>query len=85
MNNLFPACIGCNCQKGKMTTRTARRWNGKVRAPMASGKRQQTKFGNGVAGALVGGVAGAAFGPLGVVFGAVTGACVASAQNPDRD
>jgi len=84
MNNLFPACIGCNCQKGRSATPVARRRNGKTRAPLNPEQRQHAKFENGVAGIVVGGLAGAAFGPLGALVGAVAGACVGSSGNPDR-
>ena len=85
MNNLFAACIKCNCDKTNMTTATARCWNGKSKAPMCPEKRQAAKFGNGVAGAVAGGLTGAAVaGPLGAVIGAVAGACFGSSANPDR-
>jgi len=85
MNNLFPACIQCNCDKSDMTTRTARTWNGKTCAPLSREKRKQAKFEGGVAGAIAGGLAGGAVaGPVGAFFGAVTGACIGSSQNPDR-
>src|SRR5215218_7307538 len=51
LNNLFPACVKCNCDKSSMTTRTARRWNDKTCAPLSPNKRKDAKFANGVAGA----------------------------------
>lgn len=85
LNNLFPACVGCNHDKSNRTTRTARGWNGKTCAPLNREKRKQAKFESGLAGAIAGGLAGGAIGgPIGVVVGAVTGACVGSSQNPDR-
>ncbi len=85
LNNLFAACVGCNCSKRAVTTRTARRWNGKTRAPLNPTRRKQAKFSNGLAGAVVGGLAGAVVaGPVGAVFGAVTGAGIGSSRNPDH-
>lgn len=85
LNNLFAACIKCNIGKSNKTTRTARRWKGKARAPLSLEKRQQAKSENGMAGAIAGGLAGAAFaGPFGAFVGAVTGACIGSSENPDR-
>ena len=84
-NNLFAACIRCNCKKGNRTTRTSRRWNGKTAAPLNPEQRKQAKAENGVAGAIAGGLAGAAMGgPIGFVVGAVAGACIGSSKNPDR-
>jgi hypothetical protein len=85
LNNLFPACVSCNCDKSNKTTRTARGWNGKTCAPLNREKRKQAKFENGFAGAIAGGIAGGAIaGPVGAFVGAVTGACVGSSANPDR-
>lgn len=85
MNNLFAACIQCNCDKSNGTTRTARAGNGKTCAPLAPEKRKRAKLENGLAGAIAGGWAGAAMaGPLGGVVGALAGACIGSSQNPDR-
>src|SRR5689334_15780235 len=40
LNNLFAACIGCNLDKSNRTTRTARGWNGKLRAPLNPSRRK---------------------------------------------
>jgi len=60
--NLKPACIDCNLDKSNKTTRTARRWNGKTRAPLSREKRKQAKTENAILGALGGGVVGFAVG-----------------------
>jgi hypothetical protein len=86
LNNLFAACVSCNCDKSNKTTRTARGWNGKKCAPLNPDKRKQAKFDNGFAGAIAGGLAGGVIaGPIGLIVGAVTGACVGSSNNPDRN
>lgn len=83
-NNLRAACIECNLDKSDRTTRTARRWNGKSRAPLGPDKRRQAKVDNGLAGAIAGGLAGAAVaGPFGALMGTLAGACLGSSQNPD--
>jgi len=85
LNNLFAACVSCNCDKSSKTTRTARSWNGKTCAPLGMEKRKQAKFENGLAGAIACGIAGGAIGgPVGLIVGALTGACVGSSGNPDR-
>ncbi len=86
LNNLFAACVSCNCDKSNKTTRTARGWNGKKCAPLNPEKRKQAKFDNGFAGAIAGGFAGGMIaGPIGLIVGAVTGVCVGSSNNPDRN
>ena len=84
-NNLFAACIPCNRSKGIVTTVTARKWNGKERAPLTRSKRAKAKFENGVAGAVVGGIVGAIFGPPGALLGSAIGGYAASRKNPDHD
>jgi hypothetical protein len=85
LNNLYPACIDCNMDKGTRTTRTARRWHGTKRAPLSVSKRREAKrdaaISQGVAGAILG---GALFGPLGAVAGAAAAAHHGSKKNPDQ-
>jgi len=85
LNNLKPACISCNLDKGTQTTRAARGRNGKTRAPMSVEKRKQAKSENTFLGALGGGLAGLAVGgPIGAAIGAFAGGHLAGAANPDR-
>jgi HNH endonuclease len=76
--NLFPAHVSCNRAKGIKTTRTARAWNGRTRAPLSRAKKEEIRSNNrwgwgtaaaillglvaGPGAALLGGVAGAWFG-----------------------
>jgi len=85
LNNLFAACVSCNGDKSNKTTRTARGWNGKTRAPLSPQKRKQAKAENGIIGAIGGGALGfAVAGPVGAVIGAITGGHFSATQNPDR-
>jgi 5-methylcytosine-specific restriction endonuclease McrA len=84
-NNLLAACVSCNREKSNMRTALMRALNGKQRAPLSPLKRKQTKFKNGVLGAVAGGVVGAIFGPPGIVVGSIVGGCIAGRQNPDRE
>ena len=85
LNNLFPACVGCNHDKSNRTTRTARGWNGKTRAPMSPEKRKQAKTENGILGALGGGAVGfAVAGPVGAVIGVLAGGHLGASGNPDN-
>ena len=83
-NNLYGACIPCNREKGSgWSTRTVRSWNGRSRAPLSRAKRQQAKQQQSLAGAVLFGAAGSAFGTLGFVIGALLGAAFGERQNPD--
>lgn len=84
MNNLFPSCVDCNLGKSNLTTRTARSWNGKTRAPLTPEKRNQAKAENGVIAALGGGVLGFAVGgPVVAFICALTAGHLGSKRNPD--
>lgn len=84
-NNLFPAHIACNRQKGGLTTRTVRNRNGKTRAPMFTMRRDQAQNENTVLGAVFGGLAGLVIaGPLGAAAGAVAGGKFGRSLNPDE-
>ncbi len=85
LNNLFPACVGCNHAKSNRMTRTARGWNGKTCAPLSPEKRKQARTENGILGALGGGAIGfAVAGPVGAVIGALTGGHLGASGNPDK-
>ena len=45
-NNLFPACIPCNLEKGIRHTKTVRNWNGVKRAPYSKAKKEKIKNDN---------------------------------------
>lgn len=85
LNNLKPACISCNLDKCAMTTRTARGWKGKTRAPMTVEKRKQAKSENALLGAVGGGVVGfAVAGPVGAAIGALAFGHLVGSSNPDK-
>lgn len=82
-NNLFAACISCNRQKGKSSTRYARSQYGRTRAPLPRQKKEEMRLLN----ALIGGFFGAAMGTLagrdgnGMVLGAAIGAALGYETN----
>jgi len=84
-NNLYAACITCNRQKGKVTTRTARRWNGNTKAPMSVARRSAKRTENTVLGMIGGGITGLVLGgPIGCAFGIAAGANIGDSLNPDE-
>jgi 5-methylcytosine-specific restriction endonuclease McrA len=84
MNNLYPACIKCNSEKGTMHTKTARGWNGNTRAPYSAAKKKQIKSDNTTGGALIGGALGAFFGPVGAALGVTIGGAIGSSNSPKK-
>jgi hypothetical protein len=84
-NNLFAAHIICNRKKGRLTSRTARNWNGKSRAPMSIARREEAKDENTLLGAVAGGLAGFSLGgPVGAIVGALAGSQCGRTLNPDK-
>jgi len=82
-NNLYAACINCNMEKATFTTKTARRWHGRPRAPLSRGKREKARRANAVACGVIGGIVGSLFGPLGTTIGAGIGARIGHDIKPD--
>ncbi len=75
LNNLYPACINCNRQKGVVASRTARGWHGRQKAPYSAEKKARIRQNNAINGAAIGAL-GFAAGPIGFVttlLGAVVG------------
>lgn len=84
LSNLYAAHIVCNREKGTKTTRTARAWHERSRAPLSrKGKervREKNRWGWGTVGALAG---AAVAGPLGFVVGGVLGTLVGDEIKPE--
>lgn len=84
-NNLFAAHISCNRKKGRVTTRTARAWNGKTRAPMSVMRRTKARNENTFLGTVAGGIAGFVIaGPIGALAGSVAGGKFGRSLDPDK-
>lgn len=76
-NNLYSAHITCNREKGSVTSRTARRWNERTKAPLSKQRKDEIRSNNRFGGGAVGAIAGAAIaGPAGLVLGALLGTLV---------
>ena len=84
LNNLFPAHITCNRDKSNRTTRTARRWNGKTRAPLSPEKYAKARVENTALGTAIGIITGLALGPGAWILCGLAGACIGHDLNPDK-
>ena len=84
LTNLYAAHISCNRSKGKASTKSARRSYGRSRAPLSRTKRAEARTENGLGGALIGGLLGSAFGPIGALVGATIVGKLAYDENPDH-
>ncbi len=84
LSNLYAACILCNREKAATTTRTARAWYGRKKAPLSRSKRNIAKAQNGVVGGLLGGFVGAIAGPVGILAGVVIRTRLGYRVNPDQ-
>jgi hypothetical protein len=75
LSNLYAAHGSCNRDKGKCTSRTARAWNGRTRAPLCKKTKERVRTENLVGWGSVGAFSGLALGgPLGLILGVVAGA-----------
>lgn len=84
LNNLYASCISCNRKKGTFTSRTARSWNNRRKAPLSKVKRKEVKYTN----AMLGGIAGLRIGlyvnPIVGLVGAAIGGKIGYDVDPDR-
>jgi 5-methylcytosine-specific restriction endonuclease McrA len=83
LNNLFPAHIDCNQEKGTYTTQTARGWHGRKRAPLSKDKKKSAKIGNAVLGGTIG-LLGYIAGPIVGTITTALGAKIGYGKYPDK-
>lgn len=83
LNNLFAACIPCNLDKSVAHSRTARRWQGKSRAPLSRSRYEKARSDNAAGAGALGLGVGALFGPAGALIGGAIGLIVGDSINPD--
>lgn len=84
VNNLYPACIGCNTSKGANSTNSARAQNGITRAPLSRKKKKELQSQNTITGGIIGGAVGAFLGPAGILVGTLIGATIGNNNSPKR-
>ena len=84
LNNLYPACISCNEEKGIMHTQTARGYNRQTRAPYSKAKKQKLKNQNTIGGLVAGAITGSIFVPVGALVGGVIGGAIGENNSPKK-
>ena len=84
LNNLYAACVSCNCEKGARHTQTIRRRNGVSRAPLSRAKKERIREDNTFLGMTSGGLIGAALGPGGMIVGVILGGLFGEDISPKR-
>ena len=82
LNNLYPACISCNIEKGVNSSYSARKKNGKSRVPYNKERKKHLKANNLTGGIIVGGLLGSFFGPFGIAAGIALGAVIGDELTP---
>jgi 5-methylcytosine-specific restriction endonuclease McrA len=83
-NNLYAACIGCNREKGSVTTRTARGWNARTKAPLSRERKEEIQNNNRLGWSSIGALTGAAIGgPAGFLVGVIVGAIIGDRIKPE--
>lgn len=84
-SNLYAAHIRCNRQKSDYSTRTARAWNGRTRAPLSQERRDNATRENTFWGAIAVGFAGLCLGgPVLGLAGLFAGGHLGRSLNPDK-
>ena len=84
-NNLYAACISCNCDKSTITSRAARARNGTKRAPMNAQRHAAARADNVLGGGAIGAGIGALIGgPPGAFIGGLIGAAFGEGTDPDE-
>jgi HNH endonuclease len=84
LNNLYAAHISCNREKGTVTTRTARKWNGRSKAPLSKESKEKIRSRNRWGWGTAGAISGASIaGPAGFVVGGLIGAVIGDQIKPE--
>jgi 5-methylcytosine-specific restriction endonuclease McrA len=84
LNNLFPACIKCNTEKGTLHTKIVRKRNGVTRAPLSKPQKAKIKANNTAFGIAAGAIAGIPLGPGGMFIGGLIGGWIGDSSSPKK-
>jgi hypothetical protein len=82
LRNLYPACMTCNREKGTASTRTARGWYGRKKAPLSKEEKKKKQTERTIIGGLIG-LLGFLANPTVGVIGIITGALIGNSINAD--
>jgi len=86
LNNLYPACIKGNLEKGTYHTKAARGWNVNTRAPHSKAKKNKFRKENTTGGALIGGGIGLIIGgPIGGAISRFIGGAIGNSNSPKNN
>lgn len=84
LNNLFVACVTCNCSKRDGSNRGARAFNGKQRSPLSPREHSKAVTDNTLLGGFAGALGGAwLLGPFGFWAGMLIGAAMGNGVRVD--
>jgi len=84
LNNLYPACISCNREKGNGTNYSIRSKNAVRKAPLSGEMRRKALISRATKGALAGAAVGRLLGPGGMLIGGTLGILIAGSEDPDE-
>lgn len=85
LNNLFPACVECNLEKGTLSSRTVRSRNGRTRAPFSKQQKSKIRIESIFKGIIIGSVLGLAFvGPFGGILCGAVGGVIGNDNSPKK-
>lgn len=86
LNNLFPACIVCNRNKGTGTSRSARIQHGRKKVPLSRDRKESIRDNNTLTGVALGAaVGGIVAGPPGALVGGALGGILGHSSDPEAE
>ena len=84
LNNLYGAHVACNRAKGTFSSRTARAWNGRQRAPLSADRKEKARWGNAATLGTLGGVVALMVAPEVAILGAGLAALLGYTLDPNN-
>lgn len=84
LNNLYASCIFCNRTKGTFSSKTARSWHGRTKAPLTRAKKERVKYTNAMFGGIAGLILGLYISPFIALVGSIVGGKIGYDIDPDK-